>query len=202
MQSQLTKIRCSKWFWTVWLFWFLVWFGWFGFSQPYSYLGWIYKLDITQETEIRHTDSTHKNRIIQGVLNSLVDIWFGWFGFSQPYDCLWWKYNLDITQKAIIWHAGLTHENMLTQGVLDGCDSLVWLVWFFSIIQLSWVDNSTDITQDTEIWYAGSTHKNKTIQWGLYTLVVTISVFIFIFTWSDYANFRFCSLLLSLKCGG
>ena len=118
MQSQLTKIRYSKWFWTVWLFWFLVWFGWFGFSQPYSYLGWTYKLDITQETEIRHTDSTHKNRIIQGVLNSLVDIWFGWFGFSQPYDCLWWKYNLDITQKAIIWHAGLTHKNMLTQGVL------------------------------------------------------------------------------------
>ena len=26
------------------------------------------------------------------------------------------------------WHAPLT------QGVLDGCDSLVWLVWFFSAI--------------------------------------------------------------------
>ena len=72
MQSQLTKIRYSKWFWTVWLVWFLVWFGCSGFSQPYSYLGWIYKLDITQKAEIRHACSTHKNRISQGLLNSLV----------------------------------------------------------------------------------------------------------------------------------
>ena len=138
MQSQLTKIRCSKWFWTVWLFWFLVWFGWFGFSQPYSYLGWIYKLDITQETEIRHTDSTHKNRIIQGVLNSLVDIWFGWFGFSQPYSYLGWTYNLDITQETEIRHTNSTHKNRIIQRVWNSLVGLVfdlvWLVWFFSDI--------------------------------------------------------------------
>ena len=78
-------------FWLVWMVWFFL---------VISYIGWTYNLDITLEAEIRHAGSTHKNRIIQWVLDGLVGldlIWFVWFDFSQPYNYFGWKFDLGIT---------------------------------------------------------------------------------------------------------
>ena len=49
---------------------------------------WKYNLDMTQEAEIRHTNSTHKNKRIPGVLDDFADFVIGlvemvWFFFSH-----------------------------------------------------------------------------------------------------------------------
>ena len=82
-------------------------FGWFGFFKPYNYLGWIYNLDITQETKIWPAGLTHKNMLTQGVFGGCV----GLVWFFKAYSYLGQKYNLDITKETEIWHAGSTHKN-------------------------------------------------------------------------------------------
>ena len=80
------------------------------------------------------------------------------------------KYNLDTTQEAEIWYEGSTHKNKIIQVVLESwvglVFGLVWLVWFFSSIQLSWMD--IQIRHNSGSWNQPCRLNSQTqdIPWG------------------------------------
>ena len=45
-----------------------------GFDTIEITLVWLYNLDKTKDVEIPHTSSTHKNMMIPGVLDNIVDL--------------------------------------------------------------------------------------------------------------------------------
>ena len=71
---------------------FLIWVGWFGFSQPFNNLGWKYNLHITYEAIILHTGLTHKNMLIQVVLDVFLVFLVGMV-FSSHLSILEIEYN-------------------------------------------------------------------------------------------------------------
>ena len=137
-----------------------------GKIPPYKY-----NLDKCQEAEIWHSVSTHKIKIIQGVLFGLIGlvvmVWLAWV-FSAI-QISWMQILLRQTLGSLNLAYSLNSQKLNYSmgfrqfGLFSFWCGLVYIIYIAIL----------EIKLETQIWHFDPTHKNKTIQSVLDSLVPT-----------------------------